>query len=312
MDSGERLSYGDVTGEYLALRGDAAVVTGMHEMVAITGPDAVSFLQGILTQDVEGAGIGSVTRSILLSPKGKVRALLWMLRGDGEVILIADAGTGASVADDLGRFKIRVNARISDPQPVTEMWGPNSETVLAAAGASVPGGWSRNEETVIARVPMPGVSRFMMTGGVDTSNVRKAGSAAATAVRVEAGEPLTRMDLDDRTLVHETGLDSIAVSYSKGCYLGQEIVARIEHRGHVNRTLRGVTVSSNVLPPEGAALVAGDREVGRITSVCESLSLRAPAGLTLVRVGTDDEVEATWDGGGVPVRIHDLPMFTDS
>jgi folate-binding protein YgfZ len=164
---------------------------------------------------------------------------------------------------------------------------------------------------VVARVALPGVPRFMTLGAVDVSRVRSAGLVAATAVRVEAGEPLTGRDLDDKTLVHETGLDAESVSYSKGCYLGQEVVARIEYRGHVNRMLRGVIVGTNVLPPEGATVVAGDREVGLVTSVSESLSLRAPVGLSLLRVDAGDDVELRWNGGVAPARIHDLPMFTD-
>jgi folate-binding protein YgfZ len=302
------LTYGDVTGEYLALRGDAASVRGMHEALVVRGSDAVSFLNGILTQDVEGLPVGGVARSMLLTPRGKVRALLWLLREDDEVILIADQGTGEAVADDLARFKIRVDVQIDDPAPVVEVWGPNAAQALADAPDH---GWVRTEDGVAARVPLPGVPRFMLTGDADTSGVRSAGLVAATAVRVEAGEPLTGRDLDDKTLVHETGLDAESVSYQKGCYLGQEVVARIEYRGHVNRMLRGVTVSTNVLPPEGAALMAGDREVGRLTSVSESLSLRAPVGLSLLRVDAGDDVEVAWDGGTAPARVHVLPMFTN-
>jgi folate-binding protein YgfZ len=268
----------------------------------------VSFLNGILTQDVEGLSAGSVARSMLLTTRGKVRALLWLLRGSDEVILIADQGTGEAVAGDLARFKIRVDVEIGDPEPVLEVWGPNAAKELPDAPHQ---GWVRTTDGVVARVALPGVPRFMTLGAVDVSRVRSAGLVAATAVRVEAGEPLTGRDLDDKTLVHETGLDAESVSYSKGCYLGQEVVARIEYRGHVNRMLRGVIVGTNVLPPEGATVVAGDREVGLVTSVSESLSLRAPVGLSLLRVDAGDDVELRWNGGVAPARIHDLPMFTD-
>jgi folate-binding protein YgfZ len=302
------LTYGDVTGEYLALRNDAAVVRGMHEALTVRGSDAVSFLNGILTQDVEGLQVGAVARSMLLTTRGKVRALLWLLRGGDEVILIADQGTGTAVAEDLARFKIRVDVQIDDPVPVVEVWGPNATEGFADAPDD---GWVRTAGGVVARVPLPGVPRFMLTGDVDVGGLRSAGLVAATAVRVEAGEPLTGRDLDEKTLVHETGLDTESVSYSKGCYLGQEVVARIEYRGHVNRMLRGITLGTNVLPPEGAALMAGDREVGRLTSVSESLSLRAPVGLSLLRVDTGDDVEVTWDTGTAPARVHELPMFTN-
>jgi tRNA-modifying protein YgfZ len=309
--AGADLSYGDVTGEYLALRNDAATVSGMHEAVVVTGRDAVTFLNGILTQDVEGTPSGGVARSMLLNPKGKVRALLWMLRAEEQVVLIADHETGDKVAESLARYRIRVDVQIGRPVPVVEVWGPDAERALADLGYAPPDGWQRIGEVIIARVPLADVPRFMLVGEVDTTKLRPAGAVAATAVRVEAGEPLTRRDLDDRTLVHETGLDIESVSYSKGCYLGQEVVARIEHRGHVNRTLRGITLATNVLPPEGTTLWSDGREVGRLTSVCESLSLRAPAGLSLIRVNVGDTVEVVWEEGRASARVHDLPMFTD-
>ncbi len=307
--AGTDLTYGDATGEYLALRSDAASVLGMHEALVVAGSDAVSFLTGILTQDIEGTGIGEVTRSMLLTTRGKVRALLWVLRGDDEVLLIADQGTGESVAEDLRRFKIRVDVQIDDPVPVVEVWGPNAARGLG----DVPDhGWIRTGDAVVAKVPLPGVTRFMVIGDADVHDVRPAGLVAATAVRVEAGEPLTGRDLDDKTLVHETGLDTATVSYSKGCYLGQEVVARMEYRGHVNRLLQGITVATNVLPPEGAALIAGEKEVGRLTSVSESLSLRAPVGLSLLRVDAGEDIVVSWDGGTAPARSHSLPMFTNT
>lgn len=309
--AGPDLSYGDVTGEYLALRNGAATVSGMHEAVVVRGGDAVSFLDGILTQDVEGTPPGNVARSMLLSTKGKVRALLWLLRGEDEVVLIADQGTGDRVAEDLSRFKIRVDVEVDRPVPVTEVWGPEAEHALADAGYATSEGWSQVDDVTVARVPLANVPRFVLIGDVGTMTLRPAGMVAATAVRVEAGEPLTGRDLDERTLVHETGLDGVSVSYSKGCYLGQEVVARIEYRGHVNRKLRGITLATNVLPPEGSTLSADGRDVGRVTSVCESLSLRAPAGLSLIRVDAGDDVDVMWDGGQAHARVRDLPMFTD-
>jgi folate-binding protein YgfZ len=307
--AGVDLTFGDVTGEYLALRQEAAVVAGMHEAVIARGSDAVSFLHGILTQDVEGTPVGSARRSMLLTPRGKVRSLLWVLRGTDEVVLVADEGMGEAVVQALTRFKIRVDVELDGPYPVTEVWGPKAAETLT--GQIAEGEWRRVEDEVVAAIPLGSLPRFMVIGDVVVPGVRRAGWTAATAVRVEAGEPLTARDLDERTLVHETGLDADAVSYAKGCYLGQEVVARIEYRGHVNRLLRGVTIGENVLPPEGAEIMAGDRQVGVLTSVSESLSVRAPIGLSLVRADAGDDVEVRWEGGHTGARLHDLPLFTE-
>lgn len=307
------LSLGDVTGEYLALRRRAGLVTGHHEAVRVHGPDAVTFLQGLITQEVEDAPSGSVQRSMLLTPRGKLRSMLWVLRGDEEVILIADAGLGETVAGDLRRFKIRIDATVDDPEPVSEVWGPDAKHAVESAGLAVSEGWTSSGSTIVARAPLGGLDRLMVIGDISAlSNVRPVGTDAATAVRVEAGEPLTGSDFDEKTLVHETGLDSQSVSYQKGCYLGQEVVARIEYRGHVNRLLRGVTITENVIPPQGATLSVGGKQVGVLTSPSESLELRAPIGLCLVRVEVEPgiSVQVEWDGGSTAAVVQELPMDT--
>ncbi len=118
------------------------------------------------------------------------------------------------------------------------------------------------------------------------------------------------VDVDERTIPQEAGVVEETVSFTKGCYLGQELVARIDSRGHVNRLLRGVVIETNVLPPEGAGLWMDDRQVGAITSVAESLTVRAPVGLALVRreVSPGDRVEVRWDQGTAPAMVSELPL----
>ncbi len=137
-----------------------------------------------------------------------------------------------------------------------------------------------------------------------------AGRLAADAVRIEAGEPLMGVDVDEGTIPQESGLVPEAVAFDKGCYLGQELVARIDSRGHVNRHLRGVKLGSNVLPPSGAELWSGDRPVGAVSTVAESLELRAPVALALVRreVEPGETVEVRWEGGTAPAQVLELPL----
>ena len=118
------------------------------------------------------------------------------------------------------------------------------------------------------------------------------------------------IDIDERTIPQEAGLVEAAVSLTKGCFVGQELVARIDSRGHVNRHLRGIRILTNLLPPQGAEIVAGDRTTGSITSVAESLELRAPVGLALLRreVAPGDPLQVRWDGGTAPAVAEQLPM----
>lgn len=317
-----KATYGDVTGEYLALRREAGAISGFHDLVWVTGEDAVSFLDGLLSQSIGELPVGGAARSLLLEPRGKLRALLWVLRDGNRVGLIADAGLGAVVVSDLTRFKLRVDADLTvDERPIVDVWGPEAEKRLAEAGLAVPSGsgWSEDGEQMVAAYPFSRVSlpRYIVAGAdpdeLADAGIRRCGAQAATAVRIEAGEPRAGADVDDRTIPQEAGVVASAVDFSKGCYLGQELVARIDSRGRVNRHLRGVVVGANVLPPVGAEVVRDDTVVGALTSVGESLELRAPVALALLRreAVPGDDVVIRWRGGSVAAVVRELPLDPD-
>jgi len=120
-------------------------------------------------------------------------------------------------------------------------------------------------------------------------------------------------ELDEHTIPAETGVVEETVSFTKGCYTGQELVARIDSRGgKVPRRLRGVGVGERVAPPVGAVLIGpeGAKELGRLTSVVDSPALAAPAALAYVRreVVPPAEVVVRWEGGEVPARVEELPL----
>ena len=134
-------SYGDVTSEYAAARTGAGLAVGSHDLTWVTGGDAVSFLDGQLSQDIAGMEPGAVSRSLLLEPRGKLRALLWVLRGQDRVGLVADAGIGTTVVEQLQRYRFRVDADISpDERTVAMLWGSGAAEVVGAAGHAPPKG----------------------------------------------------------------------------------------------------------------------------------------------------------------------------
>lgn len=311
-------SFGDVTGEYLALRNGAGFMIGMHDVVWVDGTDAVSFLDGLLSQSIETIPAGGAAPSLLLAPQGKLRATMWVLRGEKRIGLVSDAGRGEVVLGDLARFRLRVDVELtSEERPVVDVWGPAAAASLEDAGLPVPDapGWAEEDGRLVAALPfrLAKLPRFLTIGTdpdeLSDCGVLPSGALAATAVRIEAGEPVMGTDLDDRTIPQEGGVEG-AVDFDKGCYLGQELVSRIDSRGRVNRHLRGVLVEQNVVPPTGAEIVVGERTMGALSSVAESLELRAPVGLALVRreVEPGDAVELRWDGGRAPGRIAALPL----
>lgn len=302
-------SHGDVVAEHRAIREDVAAVGGGHEVVWVEGPGTAGFLQGILSQDVEAMVDGTVQRSFLLAPQGKLEALLWLFKDSERVGIIVDAGLGPLVAERLNHYRIRVKAEVRlEDRPVWSLWGPRARPV-----ADVTEQWTDRDGAVRVPFPTRGVDRVLVVGELAVSGVTQAGEVAMTAARVEAGEPVMNRDVDGSTIPQETGLVPDAVSFTKGCYLGQELVARIDSRGRVNRHLRGLAVTRNVLPPEGAEVWLGEREVGAITSVSESVFVGAPIGLGLLRREAEPgaEVEVRWPQGSSPALVKDLPFFSE-
>ena len=293
------VSYGDVTAEYLAARSESGRVDGLYDLVWFTGPDAITFLESLLSQNIVDQPPGTVRRSFLLEPRGYITALLWVLRGEDRVGLLTDAGYGQVVADTLARYRIRVKVDITpEERPIVTVVGPESPAIE---------GWS-DEGEFTAGIPLAGNIRSVTTGDPDLPHV---GTLAWTAVRVEAGEPVMGVDVDSDTMPHETGLVPQTVDFTKGCFLGQELVARVDSRGgNAPRTLMGVIITTNIIPPPNAEVVKGDKVVGKLTSPAESLTLRSPVGLALLRreVEPGDALTVRWDGGEASAAAAELPM----
>lgn len=300
-----RTSYGDVTSEYHALRNSVGVVEHTHDLVWVEGPDAAAFLQGILSQDIEAMQVGDVARSLLLNPQGKLAAVLWVVRGDDTVGLFCDAGLSNVLEETLNYYRIRVKAVVRpDDRPVWSVIGPDAKRQM-----QIEGKWVERDGVLLTPAPLSGLERVLVTGAPDLDAVR-VGRIATDTIRIESGEPVMNVDVDGGTIPQETGLVSTSVSFTKGCYLGQELVARIDSRGHVNRHLRGIVLNENVVPPLQAEVWAGEKAVGVLTSVGESLAMMAPVALSLIRreVDSGDTVDIRWPAGSATATVLELPM----
>jgi folate-binding protein YgfZ len=297
--------------DYQALRNEVGAVWVPRDVVRVSGPEAVTYLQGQLSQDVENLSVAASVESLLLSPQGKIDALVRVTRTDGdEMLLDVDGGYGEAVVERLRRFKLRTKADIEAAEgwQCLSLRGPTvSDLGLGSQrwdGLTLPADWPGH----------PGID-LLGTHPSVPEGVRVCGMAAWEAVRIEAGIPKMGAELTERTIPAEAGVVERTVSFTKGCFTGQELVARIDSRGsRVPRRLRGVVMSGSgdEAASVGAVVMGedGERELGQLTSVATSLSL-GPVALAYVRREIEPPAHVVVRSGEqqVPARVENLPLL---
>ncbi len=219
-----------------------------RDVVRVTGPDTWSFLQSLLSQDVLGMEQGERRSALMLTPQGKVEALLSVVREGDDALLDTDAGWGEALKNVLSRYKIRTAV----------------ELTLESLGEPPD----------------------------DSSELE----------RIREGTPRMGFDLDTSVIPQEAALEIESVSFTKGCFVGQELVCRIDSRGHVNRHLRLITNSSDVTLVKGESLLQDGKVVGEVTS-------SAP-GFALGYVRREVEIGSTLEVSGTVVKVLERPVAT--
>jgi len=320
------VGFGDPAAEYAALVGGIGVVDlGFRALVVASGPDRVDFLQGMLTNDVARLVPGTGCVALALTIQARVIADVRVAALEETMLLDVDARVRDAFVEALSKLIIADDVELEAPAPpialvgvegpgATAVLGPEAATLepfatreieLAGARVRVVAGGELRAGSFTLHVPaaeVTGVWDALVAGGAVPC-----GMTALEARRVELGIPRVGVDTDDKTLSLELPVESL-ISFTKGCYLGQEVVARGTSRGHANRKLRGLVLAGAV-PAAGAALVADDKEVGRLTTVVHAFGLGGPAALGFVRrehwdVGTELAVA----GGGATARVSDWPL----
>jgi hypothetical protein len=241
------------------------------DLVWFSGADAIRFLNDLISQEIGDVEPGRVRRSFLLTPQGKLDHLLWVLRGDAEAGLVVDAGRGEDLAAKLGRYRIRVDVEIE--QVTGAVW------LVVGPYDVEPGRWSGDRSALVADLSWPNLTRTLVVG--EKPDLAVIDPTTYESLRIEAGEPLMGLDVTDATIPQETGLVAASISFEKGCFLGQELVARLDSRGgRVNHHLRILRFEESV-PAMGSDVMAGGSSVGVLTSVADGV------GLSLLRRGVE-------------------------
>jgi folate-binding protein YgfZ len=279
-----------------------------RDVVRVAGPEAVGYLHGQLSQDIEGLAVGSSARSFVLQPTGKVDAWVRVTRtAADEVVLDVDEGHGDPLVTRLRRFLLRTKADV-DPLDwrTVALRGPRAG---AAATAAV------GEGALVVPAAWPGVEGVDLSGPAvePPPGLPEADPSAYASLRIRSGVPAMGAELTDRTIPAEAGrwVIDASVDFTKGCFTGQELVARIDSRGgHVPRHLRGLVVSAGEAPLVGSPVVVGGAEVGTVTSVAAPVGADQCVALAYIArsVTPPAMAEVRHDDRALPVTVVDLPM----
>ena len=303
-----------------ALREGCALVDRSQQgKLALTGGEAKSFLSGQVTNDVEALEAGRGQYAALLTHKGKMLGDLRVLDTGAELLLLCERVALQALFDTLRRAILGHDAQVHKrtlQRGLLALVGPRARAVAGAGG--LPDEEHANRP---ARVAGADVLLVATDAGVDvvclaedTETVRSelvaAGAvevdeAEAEVVRVESGRPRYGVDLDDTVIPQEAGLNARAVSFTKGCYVGQETVARLFYRGKPNRQLRGLRLSAPVAPGDEVRL--GAKAVGRITSTAQS-PVHGPIALGFVRREAAPGDTVTVGEGIATAQVVELPF----
>jgi tRNA-modifying protein YgfZ len=259
--------------------------------LALTGGDAKTFLQGQVSNDVEALSPGTGCYAAFLTPKGKMLGDVRILDAGDEILLDTERVALQELFNMVRRFSVGYAVELHKrtlERGLLSLLGPGAEAVAGVVELG-----AAEDAHVVADIDGITVRAIRTDLGIDLlcaaealaaalmgRGCVRASEAVAECVRVEHGRPRYGVDLDDSVIPQEADLNDRAVSFTKGCYVGQETVARLFYRGKPNRQLRGLRLSAPV--PSGAEITCGERVVGRLGSVAESPTL-GPIALALVR-----------------------------
>jgi aminomethyltransferase len=303
-------SYGNVLDEYNAVRNNVGILDlSHHGKVELGGKEHIKFLQGILSNDVKKLEEGDGQYATFLTPKGRIITDMKLYRKGASVLIELEPGLNEKVIELLLKYRISYKADIEDlteSLSLITVQGPNSKRLIEKTlGGKIPdlkeycffSGEINGKELLIAYVNRTGELGFDIFISSDGANktlwesliakgqefeARPVGLVAFETLRIEAGIPRYGVDMNENTIPIEAGLWN-ALSFEKGCYVGQEVIARIKWRGHVNWHLAGLRIDGDYTPKKNSKIITGEREIGYITSSAYSPKLNKIIALGYIR-----------------------------
>ncbi len=321
---------------YRAIR-EGAATGGLDArgQIAVAGKDRASFLQGLLTNDIQRLSAGTGCYAAWLTPQGRMLTDMHVFESGEMILLDVPAGQAASTLQRLDQFLFSEDVQLADlAGSLRGVWihGPAAPAIVERVVNGMHGiaewpayqnvrGEFNSAPAVVARVDqlgVPGVCVYVapadeaaLLAALRAAGAAPADSAALEAARIEAGYPLFGIDMTEETIPLEAGIEPRAISFTKGCYVGQEVIIRVLHRGHgrVAKKLMALRVSGDA-PGRGAKLFAGEREVGTVTSAARSSQHGVIALGYLHRdfVAPGTAVEVDVEGARAPATVTERPI----
>jgi len=307
--------------EYYKAATESAAITELDYfgIIKLTGSDRVSWLQGMISNDIEKLPSGSGCYAAHLTPQGKIVAHMDVFKDDDALWLSLERAAIPKLLSAFDKLLIMEDVQISelsDSYSILGLLGPQAADRLAlwlGAEPKLGGCFSHrkvdNSRILVSRL---GYEVWVPRGQTDTvvrffadHDVTPIDHGTWDVLRTEAGTPVYGVDIDETTTLPELG--DAGISYEKGCYIGQEVVAKVKYIGHVNRRFVGLVVSGNEIPELKAPIRKGGRDVGYVTTSLFSPALKRPIALGFVSrsaggAGTEIEV------GNSTATIVDLPF----
>ena len=325
--------FDSLAAEWHAARYGAALIDARNRcLLSLVGDDRTSFLQGMVTNDVAGLAAGDGCYAALLTIQGRIVSDLYVYALDERLLLDVPAARTQAVREALERLIIADDVTFEEHpiQPLVSVEGPLSLQLLARVAGDSPAHRKSLQHRALTidstavhcvAVNQTGELGFRLLGEppsaaalwqrLHAAGAVPVGSDALNVLRLEAGIPWHGVDMDDETLVMEVGLEA-AISFNKGCYLGQEVVERVAARGHVNRKLCGLTAPGSMIPAANTPLRYDDKDVGYITSAAQSPALGKIVALGYVHrsafeMGT--VLQATVSGTPLALTVSPRPFY---
>jgi folate-binding protein YgfZ len=320
--------------DYSAVRDGGAGLLDLSSRgrIMVSGSEAVMFLNGLITNDMKTLAANSWMAAAFPNVQGRLLAAVRILNREDGFLIDTEAATHQKVLQLVERFTLAGDFRVADLTNSTSCYsvqGSEAASIMREVFGEesgidrnkVAGAKFNDVDVTIIRATHTGEDGFdLFVGAGNAERLREAlidagaetiSDVTAEVLRIEAGIPRYGVDMDESTVVTETNLDD-AVSFTKGCYLGQEIIVRIKHRGHVAKKITGITLPEHVAIENGAKILSvDDKEIGRITSSTFSQKLNRTIALGYVKydylaAGTEVTVS---NAKGV---VTDLPMVHGS